>query len=70
MNKIEELGMEIARLKVVEEQIINEMRVVSTMVEKVELLCALEVVRFDIKSLYDNYVRLMKDKMISEKENV
>jgi len=40
MNKIEELGMEIARLKVVEENIINEMRVMNINTDKrILLLC-------------------------------
>ncbi len=71
MNKIEELGMEIARLKVVEQNIINEMRVINKPIEdKIHLLCKLEVVRFDIKPLYEEYKELIRDEMINKKEKI
>ena len=69
MNKIEELGMEIARLKVVEEQIINEMRVMNINTDKrILLLCELEVSRYDIKPLYEEYKELIRDEMKNKKE--
>jgi len=69
MNKIEELGMEIARLKVVEENIINEMRVMNINTDKrILLLCKLEVIRYDIKPLYEEYKELIRDEMKNKKE--
>ena len=68
MDELEELGMKIAKLKVVEEDLIDEMRVLNKSTDdRIRLLCQLEVVRFEIKPLYEEYKNLMYDKL--KKEN-
>ena len=65
MNKIED---KLVELILLEEDIIDEMRVINNSVEqKIHLLCKLEVVRYDIANVRMEYKGLLEDKMMSEK---
>ena len=65
MNELEE---ELLRLKQMEAEIIEKMKAINISTDKrVHLLCKLEVVRYAMKPIYDDYVKMVKDKMINEK---
>ena len=67
MNELEELGTKIAKLKVTEEILIDEMRVLNKSTDdRIRLLCQLEVVRFEIRPLYEEYKNLMYYKLKEE----
>lgn len=67
MDNLEELEEELIRLKQMEAEIIEKMKVINISTDKrVHLLCRLEVVRYAIKPIYDDYVRLITNKKVDE----
>jgi predicted metal-binding protein len=65
MNELEE---ELIRLKKLESEIIEQMKAINITIDKrVHLLCRLEVVRYAMKPIYDDYVSLVKDEIRNKK---
>lgn len=60
MNKIKELEAELSRLRIEEDKIINSMRYALDMEYRIKLLCELEVVRYDINPIRDEYIDLLR----------
>jgi hypothetical protein len=65
MDKLEE---ELLRLKHMEAEIIEQMKAINITTDKrVHLLCRLEVARYAIKPIYDDYISLLKDEIKNKK---
>ena len=64
MNELEE---ELIRLKQMESEIIEQMKAINISTDKrVHLLCRLEVVRYTMKPIYDDYVRLITNNKVDD----
>lgn len=65
MNELEE---ELIRLRLMEAEIIEQMKAINISTDKrVHLLCRLEVIRYTMKPIYDDYIRLVKEEITNKK---
>ena len=65
---MDELKEELIRLRLMEAEIIENMKVINISTDKrVHLLCRLEAVRYAMKPIHDDYVKMVKDEIINKK---
>ena len=67
---MDELEEELIRLRLMEAEIIEQMKAINISTDKrVHLLCRLEVVRYAMKPIYDDYIKMVKEEIRGEKED-
>ena len=65
---MDELEEELIRLRLMEAEIIEQMKTINISTDKrVHLLCRLEVVRYAMKPIHDDYVKMVRDEIINKK---